>query len=67
MCSLLEHTVMDVLSSLQQDNNLILCYCLFKGTVSVYRVMCSLLEHSVMAVHSSLQQDNSLVSCYCLF
>ena len=67
MCSLLEHSVMAVLSSLQQDNSLVSCYCLFKGTVSAYRGMCSLLEHSVMAVLSSLQQDNSLVSCYCLF
>ncbi len=67
MCSLLEHSVMDVLPSLQQDYNLILCYCLFKGMVSAYRVMCSLLEHSMMAVLSSLQQDTSSFSCYCLF
>ncbi len=53
---------MAVLSSLQQDASLVSCYCLFKGTVSAYRVMCSLLEHSVMAVLSSLQQDDSLVA-----
>ncbi len=46
MCSLLEHSVMAVLSSLQQDDSLVSFYCLFKGTVSADRVMCRLLEHS---------------------
>ncbi len=54
-------------TSLQQDNSLVSCYCLFQGTVSAYRVICSLLEHNMMAVFSSLQQDSSLVSCFCLF
>ncbi len=62
MCSLLEHRVMAVLSSLQQDTSLVSCYCLFKGMVSAYRVMCSLVEHSVMATFSRVQQDTNLVS-----
>ncbi len=48
MYSQLEHSMMTVLFSLQQDNSHVSCYCLFKGTVSAYRVMCSMLEHSVI-------------------
>ncbi len=45
MYSLLEHSVMAVLSSLQKDYILVSCYCLFKGRISAYRVMYSLQDH----------------------